>query len=305
MHYVVEEHDEGQKINKTLIMKPTSFNALNSELAVKVLTELGKKPQCAMDIARKLKEHEQKIYYHLRRLEKNGIIKLIRREERVGGLAKIYEVSHPYISIKLFDGGHLTDVKMKPKEIEFFKSFIKNGKLDGLIVVGSPDPHGKYGAHASDGSAAVDLALLLGSFLTHASPNYKLDTELKENDLKNNLILVGGPKANILIDRINTKMPVYFDTKNEFNIVSTFTKSVYSEDNVGVIVKMKNPFASDREILILSGKRFKGTKSAILGLVKYLKKLGDGNQFDGGIARVVHGIDRDADGIIDDVEFLE
>lgn len=305
MSYVVEEHPEGQKIHRTLIMKPINFNVLNSELAVKILNELGKRSQCAMDIARKLKEHEQKIYYHLRRLEKSGIVKLVRREERVGALAKIYEVSHPYISVKLFDGEHLTDVKVKAKEVEFFKSFIKNGKLDGIIVVGSPDPHGKYGVHASDGSAAIDLALWVGSFLTHASPNYKLDTEVRENDLKNNLILVGGPKANILIDRINTKLPVYFDTKNEFNIVSSLTRSVYNEDNVGVIVKMKNPFERDKEILVLSGKRFKGTKAAILGLMKYLKKLEDGNKFDEGIARVVHGIDRDADGIIDDVEFLE
>ncbi|MBI1979047.1 MAG: S-layer protein [Candidatus Aenigmarchaeota archaeon] len=305
MSYVVEEHTEGQRIHRTLVMKPTNFNALNSDLAVKILAELGKKSQCAMDIARKLKEHEQKIYYHLRRLEKSGIIKLLKREERVGGLAKIYGVSHPYISFKLFDGEHLTDVKVRPKEMEFFKSFVRNGKFDGLLVVGSPDPHGKYGAQASDGSVAIDLALLLGSFLVNASPNYKLDTEVREDDLKKNLILVGGPKANILIDRINTKLPIYFDTKNEFNIVSSFTKSVYNEDNIGVIVKMKNPFAKDKEILLLSGKRFKGTKAAILGLMKYLKKLEDGNKFEEGIARVVHGIDRDADGIIDDVEFLE
>ncbi|MBI2545012.1 MAG: S-layer protein [Candidatus Aenigmarchaeota archaeon] len=305
MPYIVDENSGEQSIHKTLIMKPTTFNAMNSELSVKILNELGKKPQCAMDIARKLKEHEQKIYYHLRRLEKSGIIKLMKREERVGGLAKIYEVSHPYVSVKLFDGEPVADVKTRPKEIEFFRSFVENGKLNGLIVVGSPDHHGKYGAQASDGSVAIDLALLIGSFLHNVSPNYKLDTEVKDSDLKKNLIIVGGPKANILIDKMNTSLPIYFDTKNEFNIVSSFTKSVYSEDNVGIIVKMKNPFAKDKEILVLSGKRFRGTKSAILGLVKYLKRLDDGNKFDEGIARVVHGIDRDADGIIDDVEFLE
>ncbi|MEM5797401.1 MAG: S-layer protein [Candidatus Aenigmatarchaeota archaeon] len=305
MSYVVEEHPEGQRIHRTLIMKPANFNVFNSELSIRVLEELGKKPQCAMDIARKLKEHEQKIYYHLRRLEKAGIIKLLKREERVGGLAKIYCISYPYISVKLFENEHLTDVKVKPREIEFFKSFIKNGELNAILIVGSPDPHGKYGAQASDGSAAIDLALMLGSFLNHVSPNYKLDTEIREGDLKNNLILVGGPKANILIDRINKNLPIYFDTKNEFNIVSTLTKTVYNEDDVGIIIKMKNPFAKDKEILLLSGKRFKGTKSAILGLVKYLKKLESGNKFNEGIARVVRGIDRDADGIIDDVEFLE
>lgn len=305
MFYVVEEHPEGQKVFTTLKMKPTKFNVFNSELSIKVLEELSKKPQCAMDIARKLKEHEQKIYYHIRRLEEAGIIKLVGREERVGGLAKIYEMSHSYVSIKMFDGEGIQNVKVKPKELEFFKSFINNGKLNGLIVVGSPDPHGKYGAQASDGSVAIDLALMIGSFLHNVSPNYKLDTEIREEDLKNNLVLVGGPKANILIERINTKLPIYFDTKNEFNIVSTLTKSVYTEDNVGIIVKMKNPFAKDREVLLLSGKRFGGTKAAILGMVKYLKKLEDGNKFDEGIARVVHGIDRNADGIIDDVEFLE
>ncbi len=305
MSYVVEEHSEGQKIHKTLIMKPSNFNIFNSELAIKILEELGRKPQCAMDVARKLKEHEQKIYYHLRRLEKSGVIKLLKREERVGGLAKIYEVSHPYISVKLFDTKHLEDVVTRPKEVEFFKSFIKNGELDALLVVGSPDPHGKYGAQASDGSVAIDLALLLGTFLKKVQPHYKLDTEIREDDMKNNMILVGGPKANILIDKINTKLPIYFDTKNEFDIVSTLTKSVYDDDNVGIIIKMKNPFAKDKEILLLSGKRFKGTKAAILGLVKYLKKLEDGNKFEEGIARVVHGVDRNADGIIDDVEFLE
>ncbi|MEM5805698.1 MAG: helix-turn-helix domain-containing protein, partial [Candidatus Aenigmatarchaeota archaeon] len=202
MSYVVEEHPEGQRIHRTLIMKPANFNVFNSELSIRVLEELGKKPQCAMDIARKLKEHEQKIYYHLRRLEKAGIIKLLKREERVGGLAKIYCISYPYISVKLFENEHLTDVKVKPREIEFFKSFIKDGELNAILIVGSPDPHGKYGAQASDGSAAIDLALMLGSFLNHVSPNYKLDTEIREGDLKNNLILVGGPKANILIDRI-------------------------------------------------------------------------------------------------------
>ncbi len=305
MSYVVEIENDEQKIFKTLVMKPTAFNIMNSELSVKVLEELGKKPQCAMDIARKLKEHEQKIYYHLRKLEGSGVIRLLKREERVGGLAKIYELTHPYLSVKLFDGNSIVDTKMKPKELDFFKSFVEDGKLNCLIVVGSPDPHGKYGARASDGSVAIDIALLLGSFLNSVNPNYKLDTEVREEDLKNNLIIVGGPKANILIDRINNELPVYFDTKNEFDIVSTFTKSVYSEDNIGIIVKMENPFAKGKEILILSGKRFTGTRAAILGLMKYLRKIENGNKFDKGLARIVHGIDRNADGVIDDAEFLE
>ena len=305
MLYLVDETKDGQKAYRTLLIEPKIFGVFNSELALKVVQELAKKPSCAMDIARKLKQHEQKIYYHIRRLEKADIIKLVGTEERVGALAKLYSVSYPFISVKLFDGEHLVDVKTKVRELDFFSSFIENGKLNATIVVGSPDPHGKYSAQASDGSAAIDFALFLGSFLNDAKPNYKLDTQTRDNELKGNLILIGGPKANILIDKINDELPIYFDTRHEFSIVSSLSKSVYPEDDVGIIVKMKNPFNKDKKVLVLSGKRFKGTRASIIGLMKYVRKLENGNKFEDGIARVVRAIDRDSDGIVDDVEFLE
>src|SRR4030042_1227177 len=141
MNYITEETEDGQKIYRTLVIKPNRLSVLNTELAVKILQELARRPSCAMDIARRLKEHEQKIYYHLRRLEKAGIIKMERTEERSGALAKIFSVSSPFVSVKLFDSENLIDVKTKPKEIEFLKPFIHKGKLDAIIVVGSPDPH--------------------------------------------------------------------------------------------------------------------------------------------------------------------
>lgn len=305
MAYLVEDASDGQRAFKTLLVRPKNLNVLNSDLALKILQNLSERPACAMDIARGLNQHEQKIYYHLRRLEHAGIVKLIRREERVGGLAKIYSVSQPYVSIKLFDSEPLVDVKTRAMEIEFFHPFIKDGRLDATIAIGSPDPHGKYGAQASDGCCAIDLALFLGSFLKKTSLNYKLDTEIREKDLEGNLILIGGPKANMIIESINKKLPVYFDTVHEFNVVSSFSKSVYAGDDIGIIVRMKNPYAKEKEILILSGKRFVGTRASIIGLVKHLREIETGNRPDGNIARVVRGIDRDSDGRIDDVEFLE
>lgn len=307
MTYFVEETEDGQRAYKALQLKPKSFNVLNSDLAQRILSELAKRPSCAMDVARRLKEHEQKIYYHLRRLEGAGIITLARTEERVGAIAKIYSVPHPYLAIKLFDGEYLTDVKTKTREIEFFRPFIKGGKFDATIVVGSPDPHGKYGVQALDGSAGIDLALFLGTFLKRARPNYKLDTEVTEKDMRGNLIIIGGPKANTVIDKFNKSMPIYFDPKHGFNLVSSFTKSVYSSDDVGMIIKMKNPLDKKNEkyILVLSGIRFKGTRAAIIALIRHMRKVQLGNRFDGGVARVVRGIDKDTDGRIDDVEFLE
>ncbi|MEM5829682.1 MAG: S-layer protein [Candidatus Aenigmatarchaeota archaeon] len=302
MPYFVEDGEE--KAFKCLVIEPRNLKVLSSELSLRILEELSKQPSCAMDIARKLKQHEQKIYYHLRRLEEAGIIRLEKKVERVGAVAKIYSVSSPYIAVKLFDAKPL-EIKARIKESEFLGSFIQKGKLNAIIVVGSPDPHGRYGAQASDGSAAIDLALFLGTFLESSNLNYKLDTQIREEDLQKNLILIGGPKANILIDKINDRLPIYFDTKHDFNIVSSLSKTVYVEDEIGIVVKTSNPFARGKEILVLSGKRFKGTRAAIVALVKYPKKVAEGNKFNGGFARVVKGIDRDADGIIDDVEFLE
>lgn len=305
MTYFVQENEKGQSVFKTALLDPSNLSVLNSDMSLKIVEELAKKPQCAMDVARRLKQHEQKVYYHIRKLEKAGVISLSGKEERVGAMAKIYSVNSPYLSVKLYDGGELADVKTKPGGSDFFRPFVNNGKLNATIIIGSPDPHGKYGVPASDGSAAIDLALLLGTFLDSATLNYKLDTEIRDEDLKGNLILIGGPKANMIIDKMNNKLPVFFDPKREFDIFSTYTKSTYSDDHAGIVVKTKNPYNPNSQVLLLSGRRFRGTRAAIISVLKYMKKVRDGLRPDGSIVRVVKGIDRDSDGKIDDVEFIE
>jgi len=309
MPFYIEEEADEQKIYESLLAKdPKIFTILSTELAQKILEILSKQPSSAMDVARKLKQHEQKIYYHFRNLEKAGLIKLVKTEKRVGALTKIYAAQYPIVSFKLFDKNIVTGMKTKPNHVKFFEPFLKDGQLNAIIVVGSPDPHGKYGATASDGLAAIDLALFLGH-LTKGSPlpNYKLDTEMKESDYKNNnLILVGGPKANIAVDRMNKNMPLYFDFHREWNIVSPFSKQVYVEDDIGILAKQKNPFNEEKHVLVVAGKRFKGTRACILALLKNLSEVEKGNKFDSSIiAKVVQGIDWDADGKIDDVRFLE
>lgn len=308
MAFLVEETKEGQKAYDSLIISnPKQLSSLSSDLAQKILKVLSEKPSSAMDVARKLKEHEQKIYYHFRNLEKMNAIKVIKTERRVGALAKIYAINYPAVSFILHESASAIDRKTKIKELKFFHPFIENGKLNALLIVGSPDPHGKFAAQASDGYAAIDLALFLGH-LTNDSPvpNYKLDTEIANSDLKKNLILVGGPKANIVVEKFNKDLPVYFDFHREWNIVSQLSKNVYNEDDIGLIAKIKNPLAKDKQILIISGKRFKGTRAATLAIFKYLSEVEKGNKHDPTIlAKVVQGVDKDSDGKIDDVKFLE
>ncbi|MEM4449145.1 MAG: ArsR family transcriptional regulator [Fervidicoccaceae archaeon] len=304
MWYLVKDEEEGQKIYKALELEPKKMNVFGSDLVIEIIRVLSKKPACAMDIARELNEHEQKIYYHLRRLEKVGIISKLKEEIRAGALTKIYHIPYPYIAVKLYEEAPL-ELKLRTEEVEFLHPFIDKGKMNSIIVVSSPDPHGRFGAQSSDGYAAIDLALFFGSFLKEPSINYKLDTQIRNEDLENNLILVGGPKANILVDKINYELPIFFDEKNDWQIVSKITNNVYKDEDVGVVIKMKSPFNPKNWILILSGKRFKGTRAATIAVIKYCKKLKKGNKFKDGIARIVKGIDKNADGIIDDVLFIE
>jgi len=311
MKFLVEDTKKGQKAYKTLLVdNQRLLSILGNELALKIIKELGKSPSCPMDIARRLKVHEQKVYYHIRNLEKLGLIKVDRIEERVGATAKIYSPVSSVVSFKLFDGEHINDIKTRAGELKFLKPFVENGKFNSIIVVGSPDPHGKYKAPASDGYCAIDLGMFLGQFIRDSQiPYYKLDTQVRQDDLKKNIILIGGPKTNIIADKINKKLPIYYDYSDKFlewNIVSGLTKTVYREAQAGFIARIPNPFSEGKEILVFSGKGFRGTRAAVLAFIKHLKKIMKGNSVKPDtIANVVQGIDIDSDGIIDEVEFLE
>ena len=61
---------------------PTREVSLFSEVETKILSALAKKASYPKELAKKLNMHEQKMYYHIRKLEKNNLIKVIRKEER-------------------------------------------------------------------------------------------------------------------------------------------------------------------------------------------------------------------------------
>ncbi|MBU5687883.1 MAG: ArsR family transcriptional regulator [Candidatus Aenigmarchaeota archaeon] len=311
MQFLIEETKDEQRVYDTKILSnPKALSSFSNELSFKIIKEIAKTPLCPMDIARKLKQHEQKIYYHIRKLEKFGIIKLESLENRIGATAKIYSLSSPTFSFKVIEDYYTKNSKIKPTEIKFLKPFIENSNLNALIIVGSPDPHGKYKAPASDGYCVINLSAYLGQFVSNVKlPIYKLDTQLNENDLKKNLIIIGGPKTNIISEKINNKLPIYFNYSEEildWTIISTLSKKIYKEKEIGVIERIVNPFDQTKEIFFMSGKGFRGTLAAVIAFTKYLKEFSNGNIYDKNIfARVVRGVDEDSDGIIDDVEFLE
>jgi hypothetical protein len=221
-------------------------------------------------------------------------------------VAKYYTVEKPAFVIKLKEFEQAQDIIPKNTS-EFLDPFMKNGQLNAMIIVGSPDPHGPEKARSRDGYYGIDLALFLGTFLNYVpNLNVRLDTEVRKEDLQNNLILIGGPVVNRITKEINSKMPIFFDEKNHWTIKSNISKNKYPNDEIGLIVNLKSPFNKDKRILLVAGKRYSGTRAAIIAFLKHFKEIEKGNMHNNKIkASVVEGIDLDSDGIIDDIEFRE
>lgn len=287
MQIIKEENGNVYSISCAEIQKFPS-----SPLAMKILALLAKKPGYPKEIASLLKENEQKIYYHIRKLEKNGIIRIIRKEEHGGAVAKIYALSAASFAMRFKDFEKTRHVIRQNK---FFSSFINDGRLNAKIAVGSPDPHGPEKARSRDAYYAIDLGLFIGTFLTNAESSVFLDTEI--TDMKESLIVVGGPVVNRITRTVNEKMPIRFDNKK--NIYSSISKKTYKSDDCGLIVKMKNPLDGTKELLVIAGKRYSGTRAAILAFLKRFGEIEKRN------CHVVEGIDTDFDGVVDDVRVLE
>lgn len=307
---LVETNNNGKKAYDSLVLEdPKVFSVFNSKLAMKIVKALAESPAPAIDVARKLKVHEQKIYYHMRRLEKAGIIYTISNERRHGMIAKIYTVVSPVIASKLFDKG--VDVKetittsTSKVVLEFFKPFIEDGKLNGKIILGDPSPHGAYNIGGMESAHIVDLTLFLGKFMnTFDYPNYKLDTEVKNQDLKNNLILIGNNATNSIIDKVNSSSPVYFDNQKH-TIVSKKTGNIYKDDRCGIISKFDNPFSKNKKILIIGGLRTRGIRAAVISLFKLVSNDFLNVKNTENLHYVVQGLDKDSDMVIDDSVILE
>jgi DNA-binding transcriptional ArsR family regulator len=264
-------------------------------LAKKILFMLAKKPSYPKDLAKKLGVHEQKIYYHIRCLEKQGFVKIHRKEERGAAMAKYYTLTKPSFIIRFKDFQHVE--KIPKTASSFLEPFIVDEKLDAKIIVGSPDPHGPERARSRDAYYGIDLGTFLGTFLSSATPSVMLDTDMRSEDMKQNLIVIGGPVINRITKQINDKMPVRFDNKKR--IFSSFTKKTYISDDNGIIVKITNPYDRNKKILVIAGRRFSGTRAAIIAFLRKFEEIEKKE------ARVVEGLDMDGDGIVDDVKILE
>ncbi|MCW4005105.1 MAG: helix-turn-helix domain-containing protein [Candidatus Bathyarchaeota archaeon] len=316
---LLQEEGAVQKVKEISVMQnPQDLKMILDKLSWKILKLLNKEAMYPLEIARKLDIHEQKVYYHIKKLAEAGAIVVEHEEKRKGATAKYYRTVSPAFGIEL-PGGYTKMQRQSflgaNKQIHsFFKEFIdENGALDAKIVVGSPTPHGPFKTSARDGHYAAHLALFLGQF-SKVPEDFavRLDVDMKaEKEEKNNLILVGGPGTNLLTQELNGFLPVQFNMQSSEQgflfggLVSKKTQRVFTVDSAGLIAKIPNPWDDHKSIMVLAGNKAVGTKACVLALTKFwektLKNYRDADSF----AVVIHGFDLDGDGKVDSIEVSE
>jgi DNA-binding transcriptional ArsR family regulator len=286
-------------------------------LSWKILTLLSKKEMYPMEIAKQLGMHEQKVYYHIRKLAKAGAITVEREEKKKGAIAKYYKTVSPAFGIEFPYGykpiQNICALSIDKQLQDFFQEFIKDGVFDGKIVVGSPQPHGPFKTSARDGHYAAHLALFLGQLARMPTEfAVKLDVDVKaEKEEKNNLILVGGPGTNLLTQEVNDYLPIKFIMQSSEQgfllggLSSKKTMQVYTSDVSGLIAKIVNPWDKAKRIVVLAGNKAVGTKACVLALTNFWKKTLQKYRGEDSFAVVIHGFDLDGDGKVDSIEVNE
>jgi DNA-binding transcriptional ArsR family regulator len=277
----------------------------------KILQELATVEQCAREIAKKLNASQQVVCYHLKELEKAGFIQLQRRERRRGAVAKYYRAEHAAIAViasKLEKpNSGIEETTLSDASTRLLAPYVVNGIFNGHVVVGSPDQHGIFRERDLGGYHASYLAFFLGSLLPLARTNViKLDTELTQQQILDNLILLGNPRVNTITMMMNEFLPITYELTGPDVIMSTISERTYAEPQDGAVQMIRNPMNHASRVIVLAGNETAGTQAAIMAFVKYTEDVASGNVFNREVvARVVSGVDANQDGAIDDVEFLE
>jgi DNA-binding transcriptional ArsR family regulator len=315
---LLQDNGNTQEVKEISIIDDSQkLKTILGSLSWKILTMLSKKEMYPLEIARQLGVHEQKVYYHIRKLAKAGAIAVEREEKKKGATAKYYKTVSPAFGIEFPDGykaiQNLSLLSIDKKLQEFFKEFISNGVFDGKIVVGSPQPHGPFKTSARDGHYAAHLALFIGQFAKMPTEfAVKLDVDVKaEKEEKNNLILVGGPGTNLLTQEINEYLPIKFIMQSSEQgfllggLSSKKTLQVYTSDVSGLIAKIVNPWDKTKRIVVLAGNKAVGTKACVLALTNFWKKTLEKYKGEDTFAVVIHGFDLDGDGKVDSIEVSE
>jgi DNA-binding transcriptional ArsR family regulator len=293
---------------------PSGFFPAAAGLGHRILSLLAKGPNYPSMMARELKLYHQVVYYHVKRLEEAGLVERVSQKTVRGGKAQLYALASDGYAIE-FDvkgeefGSPPPSLSRSGKLGRFLKEFIsEDGQLDGWMVVGSPEAHGPNRTQGRDGHYAIQLGFALGQFVTlpRTFP-VKLDVDLKtEKLLASNLLVVGGPRTNVISAELNPHMPIRFSEESFFGSIVDATGRKYLSEFDSVLTKIRNPWDTSKACVVAAGLSGAATKAAVIGLTNMAEQVLAGyNEQRGEFAAVLHGLDMDGDGKVDSVEILK
>jgi len=305
--FIVKEKEGDLLYSEALLVdNPAALKIIDHPIRMQILNILSEEPMYPAELAKKLKMHEQKIYYHIKQLTNFGLLEIVERQEIRGTTAKKLApkfLNFAYSMSKKWQPINKLIEEKDSKISDFLNPLILEGKLNSNLVVGSPDPHGPHKARARDGHYAIDLALFLGNHCTLGKEfAVKLDVDVNLKESKN-LILVGGPVTNLLVSKINDFLPVSFSENKPWGIKSKI--KTYTEESVGMICKIPNPYNPEFSVFLLAGIRFIGTKTAVMAFTHNTKQIVSRFSGQKEFYSIVQGFDLSGDGKIDSIEVLE
>lgn len=289
--------------------KPDEFRPAFGKVGQKIIGLLASSPRYPAEIARSLGTHHQTVYYHMKRLEEAGLISRVKSELVRGGEANLFALTSDGYAVEFATKGEQLPpfpASSRSKAFgRFFKEFISEGRLDGWVVVGSPVPHGAGGTQARDGHYAVQLGFALGQFVEMPERfPVKLDVDVKSEKMEgSNLIVVGGPRTNLMAEELNPHLPAGFKQGVWGPIVDSQGRE-YSSELDCIIVKQRNPWNESKTVVVTAGLTGAGTKAAIVGLCNFADTLFQKYR-SGDFACILRGLDKDGDGKVDSVELLK
>ncbi len=310
-YYILK--DDGKKLKYSPCMNLSNtkdMKNLGNDIKIKIISLLDKKPMYPSELAVTMKTNEQNLYYHTNQMLKSGILEISERKEIRGTVAKKLRPSKMNFSFSLSKEWKDIDTLSKTganKKLESFLSkYMTDNLFDGSIVVGNPDPHGPFKARARDGHYAIDLAFFLGNILKIPDTfTTNLDVDIKIEEAKESIILVGGPVTNMHVSALNKHLPVKFSDDKPWGIISERTNKRYSEETNGLITKIPNPFNNEKDIIVIAGVSAVGTKAAVIAFTRHYHSLLQNFTDQKAWGAVINGFDLDGDGKVDSIELLE
>ncbi|MFT4892481.1 MAG: DNA-binding transcriptional ArsR family regulator [Candidatus Nanohaloarchaea archaeon] len=282
-------------------LEAEEIKALSDPTRVKILKKLGESASYPAKVSKELDLPKQKTYYHFRILEENGLIEEERREERSGGLATFYTPVQKSFHLDLGGEGNKTAFESFAEAETFLRPLVEEGKLNGKIVVGSPDEHGPDQVRARDGHLAGEIGLKLGKYANSSGSSVRLDTEIfRSESFDQNLLMLGGVLTNTVTRKYNSEFPVSFEGESFPYRGFETPEGSYTDAKTGVIAKTEHPEAEGKYLYMVAGVQSDGTRSAVKAFKDLDQLFEEGQTY-----TVIKGRDMDGDGEIDEYEVLE